>query len=92
MSNLETVLNENKAPKARASLSAHILAAAETVEPANDTGVSRPWWSIAGVGAMAIMAAFFFFQPTTEAEVQWDQIADTSGFADLYDWVEGNDS
>jgi len=93
MSNLETYLDENAAPAARSSLSARILAAAEIAEPANDTEASRPWWSIGGVAAMAVMAAIFLFQPApAEPDVEWDQIADASGFMDLYEWVEGDGS
>ncbi len=93
MSNLETYLDENAAPATRSSLSAQILAAAEIAEPANDTKASRPWWSIGGVAAMAVMAAIFLFQPTpAEPDVEWDQIADASGFMDLYEWVEGDGS
>ena len=98
MSDIETFLNENSAPAARSSLSARILAAAEAAmpanDPANDIGSSRPWWSIVGVAAMALMAAFFVIQPlsTDPEEVEWDQIAEVSGFTDLYNWVEGDDS
>jgi hypothetical protein len=91
MNDLENILNENQAPAARASLSARILAAAETAEPANDVQPSRPWWAMGGMAAMAVMAAFFILQPSTSADVEWDQIADVSGFSDLYDWVEGSD-
>ena len=91
MKDLENILNENQAPAARASLSACILAAAETAEPANDSQPSRPWWAMGGIAAMAIMAALFVMQPSTSADVEWDQIADASGFSDLYEWVEGSD-
>jgi len=90
MSDLNHLLDQNTAPAARSSLSVRILAAAETAEPANDTRSSRPWWSVAGVAAMAVMAAFFVLQPLSEPEVEWDQIADASGFSDLYEWVEGD--
>jgi len=93
MSDLDTFLDENTAPAARSSLSARILAAAENAEPANDTRASRPWWSMAGVAAMAVMAALFVLQPApADPEVEWDQIADASGFSDLYEWVEGSGS
>ena len=93
MSDFETFLDQNPAPAARSSLSSRILAAAEKAAPANDTRASRPWWSIGGVAAMAVIAAFFVFQPTpADTDVEWDQIADASGFADLYDWVEGDGS
>jgi len=92
MSDLKTYLDENAAPAARSTLSARILNAAETAVPANDTRASRPWWSIAGIAAMAVMAAFFVFQPApADTEVEWNQLADASGFSDLYDWVEGDD-
>ncbi len=91
MSDLENILNENQAPAARSSLSARILVAAETAEPANDVKPSRPWWAMGGIAAMAIMAALFVMQPSTSADVEWDQIADASGFLDLYDWVEGDE-
>lgn len=96
MSNIETVLNENQAPVVRSNLSARILAAAETVEPANDVQPSRPWWAMGGLAAMAVMAAFFIIQPLSSsdgvnANVEWDQIADASGFSDLYEWVEGDE-
>lgn len=91
MSDLDTFLNENKAPAARSNLSTRILAAAEIAEPANDTRASRSWWSIGGVAAMAVMAAIFVFQPSPAGpDVEWDQIADSSGFSDLYEWVEGD--
>jgi len=59
--------------------------------------VSRPWWSIAGVAAMAVMAAFFILQPfavdsAIDSDAEWSQIADSSGFSDLYAWVEGDGS
>ena len=93
MNDLDTFLDKNTAPAARSSLSARILAAAETAEPANDTQASRPWWSIAGVAAMAVMAAFFLLQPSSaDADAEWSQIAETSGFSELYAWVEGEDS
>jgi len=93
MSDLDRLLDQNPAPAARSDLSARILAAAETAAPANDTRTSRPWWSIGGVAAMAVMAAFFVFQPVpADTDVEWDQIADASGFSDLYDWVEGDGS
>ena len=92
MSDLENLLNENQAPTARSNLSARILAAAEMAEPANDVQPSRPWWAMGGLAAMAVMAAFFVMQPASDADVEWDQIADASGFSDLYEWVEGDES
>jgi len=75
MTDLDTLLDQNIAPTARESLSARILAAAETAQPANDIASRRPWWSIGAVAAMAVMATFFLIQ----------------GFTDLYEWVEGAD-
>ena len=92
MTDLETLLDQNPAPAARSDLSARILAAVETAEPANDTATRRSWWSIGGIAAMAVMAAVFIFQPTSHPTTEWEQIADGSGFSDLYDWVEGEDS
>lgn len=92
MSDLENLLNENQAPAARSNLSVRILAAAEMAEPANDVQPSRPWWAMGGLAAMAVMAAFFVMQPASDADVEWDQIADASGFSDLYEWVEGDES
>jgi len=122
MSDLENILNENTAPDPRASLSARILAAAESAEPANDVRPTRSRWAMGGLAAMAIMAALFVMQPLSGSDgiasdetapeianndsagddmagyevasndVEWDQIADASGFADLYLWVEGDDS
>jgi len=91
MSDLETLLNQNEAPAARSDLASRILAAAETAEAANDTRASRSWWSMGGVAAMAIMAAIFMLQPNPEPETQWEQIADSSGFTELYEWVEGEE-
>lgn len=91
MTELDYLLNENQAPNVRADLSARILSAAETVEPANDTASHRPWYALTGLAAMAVMAAIFFVQPTAEPDVNWAQIADGSGFSDLYEWVEGED-
>lgn len=92
MSDLDTYLNENMAPAARSSLSANILAAAEVAAPANDTQSSRPWWAMGGVAAMAVMAALFVMQPiSADTDVEWNQLADASGFSDLYDWVEGDE-
>lgn len=92
MKDLETLLNENMAPTVRGDLSARILTAAETAEPANDTSSRRPWYAITGVAAMAVMAAFFVMQPLSEPTTDWEQIADGSGFSDLYEWVEGEES
>lgn len=91
MTELEHLLKENQAPTVRAGLSARILSAAETVEPANDTATRRPWYALTGLAAMAVMATLFFVQPTPEPDVNWEQIADGSGFSELYDWVEGED-
>ena len=91
MTDLNTLLNANPAPAARSGLSARILAAAETAEPANDTVSRRPWWGMGGIAAMAIMAAVFIAQPTSSPSADWEQIADGSGFLDLYEWVEGED-
>jgi len=91
MTELENLLNENQAPAVRADLSARILSAAETVEPANDTASHRPWYALTGLAAMAVMAAFFFVQTPPDPQIDWEQIADGSGFTELYDWVEGED-
>jgi len=82
-------LSETKRPPA--FISARILSAAETVEPANDTASHRPWYALTGLAAMAVMAAFFFVQTPPEPQIDWEQIADGSGFTELYDWVEGED-
>ena len=98
MTDLDTLLNSNPSPTVRGDLSARILAAADKVEPANDTVSRRPWWSVGGIAAMAVMATIFFIQPTLNASVDdehaeaWEQIADGSGFSDLYAWVEDGDS
>ncbi len=92
MTELDTLLNENSAPAVAKTLSSRILAAAETAEPANDRIERRSIWAIAGVAAMAIMAATFLFLPSADPVTEWEQIADTSGFSDLYEWVEGDDS
>ena len=91
MTDLDTLLDQNIAPTARESLSARILAAAETAQPANDVASRRPWWSIGAVAAMAVMATFFLIQPASEPSTDWVQLADGSGFTDLYEWVEGAD-
>jgi len=92
MTNLDTILNENVAPKARGDLSSRILAAAQTVEPANDVTKHRPMWAIGGMAAIAIFAATFVILPSSEPTTDWEQIADGSGFSDLYEWVEGEES
>jgi len=92
MTDLDTLLTENQAPRVRSSLSAQILAATETAAPANDTATKRPWWSIVGVAAMAVMAAIFVLQPSTDSSSEWEQLADGSGFSELYAWVEGEES
>lgn len=92
MTDLNTLLNENPAPHVRSRLAAQILTAADTNQAANDTAAKRPWWSVAGVAAMAVMAAFFILQPTTDTAHEWEQLADGSGFSELYAWVEGEDS
>lgn len=91
MTEIEHLLDQNQAPSVRTDLSARILSAAETVEPANDTASRRPWYAFTGLAAMAVMAAIFFVQPTPEPQIDWEQIADGSGFTDLYEWVEGED-
>ena len=92
MTDLDSLLTENQAPRVRSSLSAQILAATETAAPANDTASKRPWWSIAGVAAMAVMAAIFVMQPSADTSSEWEQLADGSGFSELYAWVEGEES
>lgn len=92
MRDLDTLLNENTAPAVAKDLSSRILAAVETAAPANDTVERRPMWAIGGVAAMAIMAATFLFLPSNDPATDWEQIADGSGFSDLYEWVEGDDS
>lgn len=91
MRDLDTLLSENTAPTVRGDLSSRILAAAETAEPANDTVTKRPWYAVTGMAAMAVMAAFFFAQPGSDPVTDWEQIADGSGFSDLYEWVEGEE-
>jgi len=97
MTDLDTLLNANPAPTVRHSLSGRILEATNRAEPANDTASRRSFWSIAGIAAMAVMAMFFFVQPSFNSNFEdeqaeaWEQIADGSGFSDLYAWVEDGD-
>ena len=94
MTDLNTLLNQNTAPLPRAGLAEQILATANKHVPAND-GPKRQarWWSGAGIAAMALIAGFLFIQPGQVAETQdWEQIADSSGFSDLYAWVEDDNS
>ena len=91
MTDLDTLLNANQAPAVRSDLSSRILAAAQTVEPANDTASRRPWWSVGAVAAMAVMAAIFIILPSSGPAADWEQLADGSGFSDLYEWVEGEE-
>jgi len=91
MTDLNTLLDQNHAPDMRRDLAARILAASESAEPANDALNRRPWWAMGGIAAMAVMAALFFIQPTSTSDADWTQIADASGFSELYDWVEGED-
>ena len=90
MTDLNTLLDQNTAPTVRASLSSQILAAAETAAPANDVVSRRPWWSLGGIAAMAVMATVFFIQPGSDPAADWEQLADGSGFTELYEWVEGD--
>lgn len=90
MTDLNTLLNANTAPNVRQDVSARILASAQTAQPANDTISPRRWWSVGSVVAMALMAAIFIIQPTSDPSSEWEQIADGSGFSDLYEWVEGD--
>ena len=98
MTDLDTLLKSNTAPAVREHVSARILAAADKVEPANDTVSRRSWWSLGGIAVMAVMATIFFVQPSFNTAVDdeqsdaWEQIADGSGFSDLYAWVEDGDS
>lgn len=98
MTDLDTLLKSNPAPRVQGDVSARILAEADKVEPANDTVSRRPWWSLGGIAAMAVMATIFFVQPSFNTasedghEEAWEQIADGSGFSDLYAWVEGGGS
>ena len=91
MTDLETLLDQNTAPNVRGGLSARILAAADTAQPANDVVSRRPWWAMGGIAAVAIMAALFVVQPASEPTTDWVQIADGSGFTELYEWVEGDE-
>lgn len=92
MTDLDKLLAENQAPSPRGHLTDRILAAAETAVPANDDISRRPWWAMGGIAAMAVMAALFWAQPDAAVDTDWNQIADASGFSELYDWVEGTDS
>lgn len=94
MTDLDKLLAENEVPTPRSNLADKILAAAETATPANDELSRRPWWAMGGIAAMALMAAMFVMQPTqiSETETDWVQIADASGFTELYQWVEGDES
>lgn len=97
MTDLENMLAENKAPTPRGSLSDSILSAAQTITPANDTPSRRPWWAVGSIAAVAI-AAFLVIQPFNQAPVEtdaelvaaaeWEDLAQTVGFSDLYAWVE----
>ena len=94
MTDLDTLLNQNTAPLPRAGLAEQILETANKHVPAND-GPKRQarWWSGAGIAAMALIAGFLFIQPGQVAETEdWEQIADSSGFSDLYAWVEDDNS
>jgi hypothetical protein len=91
MTDLDTLLDQNTAPSVSGGLSSRILAAAETVQPANDVISPRRWWAAGGIAAMAVMAALFVIQPTSEPSTDWVQIADGSGFSELYEWVEGDE-
>ncbi len=91
MTDLDHMLAQNQAPAPRGNLSAKILAAAETAQPANTSTTRRPIWAMGGVAAMAVMAMMFWVQPADAPETEWDVIADASGFSELYDWVEGDD-
>ena len=91
MTDLDHMLAENQAPAARASLSTRILAATDTAAPANDgKSTRRPLWAYGGIAAMAVIAAVFWFQLVDDSATDWNQIADASGFGDLYAWVEGD--
>ena len=92
MTDIDTLLHANPAPTVRGSLSSDILAAAETVAPANDMAPWRSWWSFGAVAAMAVMTAIFIIQPVSDPAADWEQLADGSGFSDLYEWVEDTDS
>jgi len=93
MTDLDKLLAENIAPAPRANLANEILATTQQHMPANDGAPRRKrWWAASSLAAMAAITAFLFIQPgspsiDTEAE-QWELLADNSGFADLYAWVE----
>lgn len=91
MSDLDKLLSENTAPAARSDLSARILAAASTAKPANDVRPQRSWWKMGGIAAMALMAAFLVLPSSSSSDDEWIQVADASGFSELYSWVEGED-
>jgi len=88
MTDLDTLLDANPAPSVRGSLSTQILAATETAKPANDVATRRPWRAIGSVAALAIAAVIFMIQPTSNPDAEWEQLADASGFSELYAWVE----
>lgn len=96
MTDLDTLLNQNIAPAPRAGLADRILATANKRAPANDVPKRQTrWWSGAGIVAMALIAGVLFIQPgtgTTAETEHWEQIADSSGFSDLYAWVEDDNS
>ncbi len=92
MTDLNHMLSNNAPPAPRADLSIRILAAAESSAPANDSQSRRPWWAMGGVAAMAVAATLFWVQPADEIETDWNQIAEASGFSELYEWVEDDES
>ena len=93
MTDLDKLLAKNSAPAPRAGLADEILQSAQKRIPANDSGQNRSrLWMAGSIAAMALFAAVFVFQsgavdPSAETE-HWEYIADNSGFADLYAWVE----
>ena len=86
---LQALFEASAAPVPRADLADRIAQAA-TPRAANDNRWGR--WA-AGLTAIAATVAFAVFalmpaNADTEAEA-WAQYAETSGFGELYAWVEG---
>jgi len=92
MTDLDNLLTQNQAPAPRRDLSARILSAAKTAAPANDSPSRRPWWAMGSLAATGLIAALFLLQPTATTQAEWEVIAETSGFSDLYAWVEDEES
>ena len=87
---LKVLFEASHTPAPRADLAERIMANA----PPRATNDNHRWARFAlpfAAIAATLMAGAFVLLPAQNEDAQWEQYAETAGFAELYAWVEGDE-